>query len=967
MKRIASSAFAFVFLVGTLGLGLAWGQASVDESLETASVYVDGTTGNDSNPGTQQLPLKTIGAAATMAVDNNYAGIGTKVIINPDTYRETVTLYGNSQNTTLPITFEAATTGTVTMSGADVWTGWTSYSGNPSIYTNSWPNQWGYCSADTGGSPYEQGIVLRREMIMVNGTSLTQVNSVSEMLPGTFFVDETGATIYIWPPIGTKISQATVEVATRPNLFVAQTFSNLVLRGMTFQYANSCRTDSAVKIYSGSSNILIDTDNFLWNNAQGLGFQNQASYFTVQDSVANHNGQTGMGAYLSTYSLWTNNQTSYNNWRGAQGAYYNWSSSGYHPFSLHNATVEGLTTSYNQTFGIHWDTDNNTITADSVISSENLLSAAFSEKNEGPLTISNSYLCNGNPATGLNAMGFESRNSEFITLTGDVIANNVDQIQVVGVAGGILVTNWETGEVYNLITQNFTNSGNVIEGGNGQQLFVDGQLGGTDWTDFQTTLISDNNTWWDASNTKAFTVPTPSIWTKEDYTTWLSTTGQDQNSVFAAPNGDPTGPCQLTPDATDYWLTLPILNGISTGVQAVSSGGAAVFTPTVVPLGFSGKVTLSADGVQNIPGATSSWSATSINTAGSANFTVTTSSSTPSGVYPVTIIANNGSLTKALNVTLLVNTAAAVTPTALNFSDQNLGDSSSPETVTLFNAGTTSLNVSSILAAGDYTQTNTCGTSLAAGASCAVTVTFTPTKIGTRVGTVTIKDATPLSPQKISLLGTGIGVPAVSLSSKVVQFHNQVYNTTSAPQTVTLTNTGTGTLNITSITTTGTNPGDFAQTNTCGTTVAAGKSCTFTITFTPTYTGGRNATVSIVDDATPATQTIYVTGNGTTGVSVTPKSADFGTHQVGKTSSSKTITVQNLGNTLTIYSITIGGANPGDFAKTSTCGSTLAAGASCTISVTFTATQVGSRNATLTVNDSDPLSPQTVTLTGTGD
>jgi hypothetical protein len=123
----------------------------------------------------------------------------------------------------------------------------------------------------------------------------------------------------------------------------------------------------------------------------------------------------------------------------------------------------------------------------------------------------------------------------------------------------------------------------------------------------------------------------------------------------------------------------------------------------------------------------------------------------------------------------------------------------------------------------------------------------------------------------------------------------------------------------------------------------------------------------VTDNAPNSPQTVNLNGTGLTSVSLTPASIGFGTLKVGSTSPTKTVTVTNLGNALTIQSITIGGANPGNFAQINTCGSGLAAGANCTISVTFTPTVVGSRSATININDSDPTGPQQVTLSGTGD
>src|SRR5580698_2151562 len=137
--------------------------------------------------------------------------------------------------------------------------------------------------------PTAPDIVLRREMVFVNGTSLNQVLSLNEVVVGTFYVDETGGTIYVWPPAGVNINNADVEVAVQPTVWTLQGQSNIVLRGLTFEYANTCRGNPAVVIAGAQSvsNVLLDTDNFVWNNAQGLAVSNPLTYFTVQNSIAN--------------------------------------------------------------------------------------------------------------------------------------------------------------------------------------------------------------------------------------------------------------------------------------------------------------------------------------------------------------------------------------------------------------------------------------------------------------------------------------------------------------------------------------------------------------------------------------------------------------------------------------------------------------------------------------------------------
>jgi hypothetical protein len=84
-----------------------------------------------------------------------------------------------------------------------------------------------------------------------------------------------------------------------------------------------------------------------------------------------------------------------------------------------------------------------------------------------------------------------------------------------------------------------------------------------------------------------------------------------------------------------------------------------------------------------------------------------------------------------------------------------LGTTSRSQSVTLSNTGNATLNINSIAASGDFSQTSTCGSSVAAGSSCKISVKFTPTAIGTRTGTITITDNAAGSPHIISLTGTG--------------------------------------------------------------------------------------------------------------------------------------------------------------------------------------------------------------------
>jgi Abnormal spindle-like microcephaly-assoc'd, ASPM-SPD-2-Hydin/Beta-propeller repeat len=206
----------------------------------------------------------------------------------------------------------------------------------------------------------------------------------------------------------------------------------------------------------------------------------------------------------------------------------------------------------------------------------------------------------------------------------------------------------------------------------------------------------------------------------------------------------------------------------------------------------------------------------------------------------------------------------------------------------------------------------------------------------------------------------------IVFSPTSLTFPTQLVGTSSRAQGVTLTNNGTSAVSITSISIAGANSSDFSETNTCGASIAAGASCTITVTFKPTSSGTRAATVSVADNAAGSPQTLSLTGTGTF-VKLAPSSLNFGSVPVGQTSSAKAVTLTNGGTTaLSITAIKFTGKNTGDFTETNTCGSSVAAHASCTISVTFKPAAKGSRSASLGVSDNGGGSPQLVAVSGTG-
>jgi len=196
-------------------------------------------------------------------------------------------------------------------------------------------------------------------------------------------------------------------------------------------------------------------------------------------------------------------------------------------------------------------------------------------------------------------------------------------------------------------------------------------------------------------------------------------------------------------------------------------------------------------------------------------------------------------------------------------------------------------------------------------------------------------------------------------------FASQAIGTRSKHQITTVTNNGNTTLNISGITLTGSDPGDFNQRNNCGTSLAIGASCTISVLFQPTAPSTRSANVSIADDAAGSPQTVTLTGTGNE-VGLSPKSLYFGSVAVGQKSAPQSFTVKNVGKgTLDINLIAISGTNKGDYSETNNCGNRLAPGASCQVTVTFAPLATGKRRADATLEISGLLN-QMVALGGIG-
>lgn len=262
---------------------------------------------------------------------------------------------------------------------------------------------------------------------------------------------------------------------------------------------------------------------------------------------------------------------------------------------------------------------------------------------------------------------------------------------------------------------------------------------------------------------------------------------------------------------------------------------------------------------------------------------------------------------------------------------------------------------------GDFKVTNTCGTTVAPGAGCTLTVTFTPTATGTRMAQLSVMTSAQPTPLLVTLTGTGIQ-PLVNVSTNNLTFPAQTVGTTSAPQAITLTNPGSSQLTISSLAVEGE---DYTLISTCGGNLQPGQQCTINVRFAPTAPGTRAGDVQIMTNA--GNVSVQLTGTAISavpGASVSVTSLAFGT-VLTASSSSRPVTLTSTGNTqLTITGIGITGNNPGSFSQSNTCGGALQPSQQCTITVTFAPATTGTLSAQLQITTN--AGTFTVSLTGVG-
>jgi hypothetical protein len=501
------------------------------------------------------------------------------------------------------------------------------------------------------------------------------------------------------------------------------------------------------------------------------------------------------------------------------------------------------------------------------------------------------------------------------TSTNFPVTSSAFQSTLKGTAGNAFIARVDTTTANNLVYATYLGGtatggagdiGNAIALGPSSNVFV---TGNTKTTDFPVTSGVLQST---PKNTNKTTFVARLDTTKSNgasliYSTYLGGSSQDAAAAIAA---DSSGNAYVAGSTTSAdFPTIPGAPQFTRATQNRNTGYVSVLNSTGSALSFS-----------TYFGGSGGDAATGIGLDSTANIYVT--GVTASSDFPVTTGAFQTTFKTGGAFVAKLSPAAAtgviLSPSAVNFGNQPVSLTSQALIVTLANLTGSPLTITKVSIAGanaaDFAVGNTtCTGSIAVGATCSIAVTFTPSVMAAETATLSVIDSDASSPQSVTLTGTGTAPPSpVFLSPANVNFGNQDVSTTSTAQTVTLKNNSTATVSNIVVSITGTSASVFAQTSACGATLAVGKSCTISVTFTPTAAGAVTALLSVADSDASSPQTATLTGTGTTSgpdfsVTVAPATLSFAAGSTG----TSTVTVTGLNAFTSAVALTCTGAPAG--------------------------------------------------------
>ena len=451
----------FLVILGTALAPMAWAAdtirdsivgAAIDESSPDITLYV-ATDGNDTNSGDQGKPFASLNKAVFVALQNQKAGKSTKVLISQGTYipSSTIEMAGENVNNGKAIILEGQ--GSVLITGAALWGDWAAEKGETNLYSKVWSYKWGY-RPDSFGSMSPK-LLLRRELVFVDGKPLLPVALYEDLAPGKFYVSEPEGKLYVNAPKGvTDLNKSRVEVSinggfapVNSRLMHVNKVNNLVLRGLQFEKTASSQ-DTAVAILN-ATNLLIQDSTFNWNKYTGLTLGN-CTNITVKKVSLSKNGGKGGNFYSLKNLVLQDCEMSGNSWESTALGLTGWDPAGLKFFRAHNVVIKNTQFVGNQSHGLWLDTDIINAYVENVVIQNNLQAGIYVEASVGPNFITNSTFTNN------EGPGIYNSSAQNLTVDGCTVRDNgAGEIAIFGDVGkgrGPLV-NWQDKDYPNFETK----------------------------------------------------------------------------------------------------------------------------------------------------------------------------------------------------------------------------------------------------------------------------------------------------------------------------------------------------------------------------------------------------------------------------------------------------------------------------------------------------------------------------------
>ena len=417
--------------------------------------------------------------------------------------------------------------------------------------------------------------------------------------------------------------------------------------------------------------------------------------------------------------------------------------------------------------------------------------------------------------------------------------------------------------------------------------------------------------------------------------------------------GTPAGPVTISPATLDFGqvaigkvsalLPVTVQNGTNSALALTSVTATAPFSVSANPCGLSL--------------APKSACALSIGFAPTQAGTATGTLSVVDDVSTQTVYLRGSGAAEATDS---LSTMSLIFPTT------PIGQQSPPQVVSLSNAGDLPLTGITTSVSAGFRSTDTCSGSLGPHATCSMSLTFAPSTAGAVDGTLTVTDG--IRSQIVALSGTAVAAPAFRVSSTQIMFGTVSVGQTSAPVTLTITNTGGAPMSDVGFQISGSASSNFSWSqSTCGAVLQNGSSCKVQLMFTPAQSGQKTATL-VVSSSSPGVAPIQATlsgiGQSTSMLAITPLQLNFVQLKLGQAAPAQTAIISNTSD-VTATQLNVVASSPFSLTQNS-CSTSLPPGASCSIAITFTPTANGVASGTLSADSATFLNPATASLTGIG-